>query len=152
MRIIPLHKVPEHTRAIAKWLYDEWGHLRPGPFEERLAKFQACVSETEMPACLVAMEGDAPVGCVILKDHDMEHKNAYAPWLASLFVKPEFRNKGIALRLQKACLQKARELGFDRIYLYSPNKEEYYLKCGWNTVEHTEYLNRKVAIMAQETK
>jgi N-acetylglutamate synthase-like GNAT family acetyltransferase len=105
-----------------------------------------------MPVFMVAMQDDMPVGCVSLVEHDMSPERLTpSPWLASLYVKPDCRNKGIGLRLQQECLRKAYELGTKTLYLFTPNKEQHYLRSGWQTIEHTEFRTVNVVIMAQET-
>jgi GNAT superfamily N-acetyltransferase len=50
--------------------------------------------------------------------------------MADLFVHPDYRSRGIGSALQDFILAKAKELGFQAIYLYTP-LVGYYEKKGW---------------------
>ena len=50
---------------------------------------------TGIPFSLVAVDNNMPVGVARLTRHDMDTKKEYSPWLASVFVKKQFRGNGI---------------------------------------------------------
>jgi GNAT superfamily N-acetyltransferase len=56
-------------------------------------------------------------------------------WIEGLFVKEKFRGQGIARELIKTAEQKARELGYKKLYLDTAGAMEYYFKLGdWKVV------------------
>ena len=42
----------------------------------------------------------------------------------------------------------ARALGVERLHLYTPDKERFYVRLGWHTLEHNQYRGHLVAVMA----
>ena len=58
-----------------------------------------------------------------------------SPWLASLYVAPEYRKRGVARKLVAAIEDQARKHGVARLHLYTGDAEEFYLKCGWSLAE-----------------
>ena len=52
------------------------------------------------------------------------------PWLALLYVKPEYRKRHFGALLQKEVVEYAEKLGYEKVYLYTDLKK-YYDKTGW---------------------
>ena len=67
--------------------------------------------------------------------------------MASLYVAPEHRLKGIGSLLVGALIEKARDLDKAKLYLYTPDAQYLYDKLGWQTLEDTQYRGAKVTIM-----
>lgn len=85
-------------------------------------------------AILMALHNDEPLGCCALikiDDHNYE--------LAKMAVSPSARGKGIGLSLGRAVLQRAKQMGAQRVYLETNSILQpainLYLKLGF---EHTE--------------
>lgn len=81
----------------------------------------------------VASIGGEPVGAVALLRADLFSRQDLFPWMADLYVLPEYRSKGIGSELQDYILAKAKELGYGAIYLYTP-LVGYYEKKGWEYI------------------
>ena len=57
--------------------------------------------------------------------------------LKLLMVDPEWQGQGLGTRLVDACLELARDLGIEQVYLSARSAtglEEYYAKIGWQEV------------------
>jgi N-acetylglutamate synthase-like GNAT family acetyltransferase len=80
----------------------------------------------------------------------MRTRKDLSPWLASVFVKPEFRNNGIATVLVNHIEDEATMLGIEKLFLYTEQARGLYLKLGWNDIEQCEYQGVDVAIMFKQ--
>jgi GNAT superfamily N-acetyltransferase len=130
----------EFIRTVAYWQHEEWGHLRPHEtVDDRARRIERSCGHHEIPTTFVAIDGDRPVGCASLIEHDMLTRPELSPWLAGVFVPSEYRSRGIGAVLVKRVIQEARSLGVPRIYLYTPGSGTLYLRLGWSIVEHTFY-------------
>jgi N-acetylglutamate synthase-like GNAT family acetyltransferase len=49
-------------------------------------------------------------------------------------------------------VQEAADLGVPRLYLFTPDREQFYAHMGWVVHERTHYLDRPVVIMAIEPR
>ena len=58
-----------------------------------------------------------------LKENDLWSRKDLNPWLASLYVINEYRNKGIATQLIHSVCKKAQQLGIDTMYLFLAHTE-----------------------------
>ena len=71
-----------------------------------------------------------------------------SPWLASVYVTPEHRSRGIGTALVQRVIEEAVGLSVETLYLFTPDREGFYASLGWSVVERTEYRGQKVVIMA----
>lgn len=118
VRIEPLKRHPEHVGFIARLVYDEfWAGVPDGLSEAYLADaFGGRGPPGRVLVSLVALDGDAPVGCVHLIDNDDDSLPALHPWLAAMVVVPQRRGQGIGSALVRALLVEARAMAFERVW------------------------------------
>lgn len=57
--------------------------------------------------------------------------------LRSLAVVNAFRNQGVGRRLFEACLQQAKELGLDELYVLTQDRQSFFTKLGFEQIERT---------------
>ena len=65
----------------------------------------------------LALQGDEPLGCVHLIDHDDDTLPELYPWLAAMVVVPGRRGQGIGSALVRALLSDAHAMGFQHVWL-----------------------------------
>jgi GNAT superfamily N-acetyltransferase len=134
---------------VAKWHQDEWHHISPHLSTElRVSLYHSYTNTSSIPCCLLAIDNNIPVGSASLLESDMHSHPHLSPWLASVFVPKNYRGRGIASQLISQCLENARENNIQTLYLFTPNQMEFYLKRGWELIEHTIYQGEDVDIMA----
>lgn len=148
IRIEHLAEHPDAIPVLAAWEQQEWGHLLPeATFETFISHFAQRITFHRLPQTFVAVAGPTPVGMASLDPHDMETRPELSPWLASVYVAPEFRNKGVGSRLARTVMAEAKTLGLEKFYLFTPNKVDFYRRLGWQIVESTRYRGEEVVIM-----
>lgn len=110
---------PEYITTCATWSHEEWGHHRPGDTVEAfIASRKEYLNDEKLPLTLIALENCTPVGmCSLAITRGVLPE--LTPWLAALYVKKDHRNKNIGRKLEKAICDKALELGFKKIYLFT---------------------------------
>ena len=69
------------------------------------------------------------------------------PWIASIFVKPEARGRGIGSQLVTFAEAEGQRRGYALLYLMTPNKQRMYTRLGWSTIEEVEYRGEHVTVM-----
>jgi GNAT superfamily N-acetyltransferase len=90
----------------------------------------------EYETALIALVGGRLAGICLLVLQEFESLHDVSPWLASLYVAPEYRKRGVARKLVTAIEDQARSNGVARLHLYTGDAEEFYLTCGWSLAEH----------------
>jgi len=114
--IKPLGECPGYAPVLAYWSYNLWYRSRPIGYDLIIKAYRQRAAGAGVPAAFVAIEEDMPVGMVSLKNDDLWSRKDLNPWLASLYVVPEFRRRGIAEALVGAVIEKARGLGYPELY------------------------------------
>lgn len=148
MRVVTLVERPDLAEQVSVWGFDEWGHLNPGQtLDERRAEIQDAMNVDRMPIAFVALgDDDGIVGTASLIFDDLEG-DPRNPWLASVYVPPEHRKKGIASALVRAVEEAARRIGYDRLYLFTSTAPALYAGLGWRALEQRDYRGEHIQVM-----
>lgn len=139
---------PEQIETICKWHHDEWTYLNPGrPIENRFEEMQEHLKNGVIPNTYVAFLDGKPVGSASILVSDMHERSDLTPWLASVYVLKECRHKGIGRMVVQKIMDHAKAGGVEKFYLYTPDREHFYLNMGWTTIEKINYHDADVTIM-----
>ena len=151
MQILHLNKRPQYIEVIAKWLFDEWGYQRPGSnLETAILGIEEKSQGDDIPSIFVAEIDGKAVGTVSIVRHDMDIRKELSPWVASLYVHKDLRHNKIGRKLIHFIEDFAKDIDIEKIYLFTPNKQEMYTKLGWRAIEDLEYLSEDVTIMSKD--
>lgn len=150
IQIAYLADQPRHIKTIAKWLYTEWGYVRQGnTVEATVERLNTHLNRTNMPITIVATEGEALVGTACIRRSDLETRKNLTPWLSSVYVAEEYRKQGVGSELVSAIEKIAYDLGVRRLYLFTPNRQSFYRRLGWISLEEVEYGEKTVTVMTK---
>lgn len=138
---------PALVRTIAGWHQEAWGHLTGRSIEERIGEFEEQLDSRRVPLTVVARANGDPVGSASLLAEDMDTHPDLTPWLASVFVLPTHRRQGIGERLCRRIVTEAARLGFEKLYLFTEDREDFYRNMGWETLAHENFRGEAVALM-----
>ena len=140
----------EWVPVIAGWFYEQWYDLyvnRSMTLKDTENSIAERCNYDKIPLALVAVKDDKVIGTICLKQFDMETRKDLSPWLAGLYVATEQRCNGVGSLLVEGLIEKTIALDISKLYLYTPDAEDFYGKLGWQALEQTEYLGRKVTIL-----
>ncbi|MDA2925079.1 GNAT family N-acetyltransferase [Acidobacteria bacterium AH-259-L09] len=70
-----------------------------------------------------------------------------SPWLASAFVLPDHRRRGIGSALVRRVVEEAYRLKISPIFLFTWDQESLYRSLGWRVRERTPSGKSEIAIM-----
>lgn len=141
-----LADVPQHLDQVTDWILAEWG--RPGVTRDMVyEKYRAHMNTDRLPLSLVAVIDERPVGTASLRRRDLQIRPHLVPWLASVYVASEYRNQGIGSQLVIAAETEAARLDIETLYLFTPDRDHFYARLGWRTIEQTDYRGEQVVVM-----
>ncbi len=102
----------------------------------------------DLPLAYVALYDNLPVGTCSLQLNDGIRPDL-APWLGDLVVDSAYQKQGIGKMLIDTAKNKARELGFSKLYLFAfdPTLPKYYSNLGWKTIGMDEFKGHPVTVM-----
>ncbi len=150
MDIVCLSKDSALFTTIARWHWDEWGHSdTTGSLYEWIENLSKKNRSDGVPATYAALNQQRePVGSVVLAKSDMNTHPELSPWLAGLFVVPDYRNEGLGTALVLHATQEALRFGYSTIYLHTATSTGLYEKLGWKTLFNEYYEEENVDVMS----
>ncbi|HEY6356822.1 MAG TPA: GNAT family N-acetyltransferase [Vicinamibacterales bacterium] len=132
----------EHVDAIpalATWHHQAWSAVTPHlTVADRIAGFHARARRGSIPTGFVALADSVVVGMACLVAHDVDSHRHLTPWLASVLVAPAHRGQGIGSVLSRRTTEEAAVLGTPHVYLFTYDKQAFYTRLGWSTLEPAE--------------
>lgn len=152
MKIEFLKENPVFFDAIAEHMFKEWGHLREGVTIARYYNYlEEKLNTNHIPLTIIAKSGaNELLGFASLVSSDMETNKDMTPWISGVFVIPEHRGKGIGRLLINRLEQLAHGFGFEKLYLYTFDKEGFYRSLSWEKLKDECYLNNSVSVMVKK--
>jgi N-acetylglutamate synthase-like GNAT family acetyltransferase len=142
---------PHFVPTLARWQHEEWGYIRPGDsVEARTTRIDAGCERDRIPLTVVAIEDGEVRGSASLIHSDMDTRPELSPWLASVFVAPQFRRRGIGAQLVRRIMSEAGKLEVPLLYLYTVHSEKLYAALGWTVMERTSFHEQQVVIMTYQ--
>lgn len=148
MTYLNLADAPEHLYQLADWHHHEWASLNPGrSLEQRIESMQAFFNASLVPSLFISLHEGQLAGSASIVHCDMDTRPEFSPWLASVYIKPELRRRGLGSALVKATLNEARKGGLSELYLFTPDQLSFYQTLGWQFLERTRYHGHWVSVM-----
>jgi GNAT superfamily N-acetyltransferase len=143
---------PEAVPQIARWWFDEWGHLSPGSsIEDLSSRLRGLLSRERIPIQIVAIQDQEVVGAAVLKLHEMV--DLYPEkrfWLGNVYVASGFRGRGIGSALVMKIIEVAKSQGVDALHLQTESLNGgLYAKLGWEKIEQVHYRGYDALVMVK---
>lgn len=136
MQISDLRQYPGYADTVADRGWNAWWTESGVPIEDYRAHLDPMLEGHGVPSAFVAHENDRYIGSVLIIDNDLDERPNYSPWIAALWVEPEFRRQGVAAQLMARSREYLAKLGHDTCYLCATaEKRPYYLKQGFTLLE-----------------
>ncbi len=149
MRIEHIADHPALVETVARWQWGEWGHLDPNDsLADRIASLRDQTDPNGIPTTYIARDGDEPLGSASLVMYDMDTHRELSPWLASVYVAPAARGRGVASALVRRVVAQAAGLGVAQLYLFTEGARGLYEKLGWRALATEDFQGHSVTIMA----
>lgn len=142
-----MHKIVDSTKAphliprFREWVESEWGNVD---------SFENSAAGVQLPAPLLALEQQQLLGGLSFTCHAKPNAKTKTKtkttgiWINTLYVAPEYRNRGIAAELLEAAQVAATKLSIEELYVFTdlPN---IYERRGWKvvrSVKESKVLNK----------
>lgn len=138
----------EAAHIIAAWQYREWGQYEAGVTPANTRDWaEGCINSRRIPSAFVCYVDEALTGTSSVIESDLPGFEHLHPWLANVYVEPQYRNMGIGARLIEYAAKFAASLGTRELFLYTFDKVPYYERMGWRTQQGTTYIGKPITIM-----
>jgi len=140
----------DHLDAVsllADWHHGEWNEFS---FEATAGELRTHTGRRQIPTTFVAIDKGRVIGSTSLLIADLIGWEHLTPWVASVFVVPDCRGRGVGRALVEYAVREARLIGVPSIYLFTAGKEAYYARLGWSPVERARYRSKEIVIMRRK--
>lgn len=117
----------------SRYIHSIWG--RPDNFEF----YRDCIEHSSLdtnsiPRFYLMLDQDRIIGCYALITNDLISRQDLWPWLACLWVEPDYRGRELGKHLLAHGISEAKRIGYKRVYL-TTDHDGYYERYGWQRIE-----------------
>jgi len=100
----------------------------------------------------ILFEGGTPVGTASLARTDLPSRPDLTPWLACVYVEPEFHRRGYATALVRRVEELARESSVSTLWLFTWTAEALYAGLGWERSGLEQHRDQQVVLMKRDLR
>ncbi|MGX9389828.1 GNAT family N-acetyltransferase [Nitrobacteraceae bacterium UC4446_H13] len=127
---------PEFFDQIADRIWRAWWKPNGVPLDYITERMKEGLASGGMPRAFVANEGAVFAGTASVIASDLDERPQYTPWVAAVWIEPEFRSRRIGRQLIAHAGRYALGLGVPNVYLTArPSRRSLYEELGWSVVE-----------------
>jgi len=133
IKIINLKDKQEFLDDVVNCIWKQWGTETNQNFYKSLIQSIINNETEDIPQAYIAIDEYEFIGVITLLRSDLKSRQDLFPWLACLYVIEKERGKGIGRLLEKYCEDRAKEIGYSKLFLIT-ELENYYEKTGWKFI------------------
>ena len=128
---------------IIKIHYNHWSQFTDFMvYEDVENKFKNIFTDdSSLPIGYALMDNGKLYGFCTLKKDNLESCKGLTPWISSVMIIPEERGKGYGRQLLNLITEKAYEMGYNKVYLWTDKAPEFYQKIGFHYDRDVEKNN-----------
>lgn len=104
-------------------------------------------NHTQLPITYIIQQNHTLWGSASLCINDLESHSHLTPWLANVYTFAAYRKRGVGRSLVKQVILQAKNLGFDKLYLFTADKTAWYQKLDWQIIDHSSLNGIPIIIM-----
>lgn len=142
IEIVDLVNEPKYINEVSEWIWKEWSKQNGAKLEDVIYRTKHSINENNIPKMFIAKCNNEAIGVVSLWVNDLKARQDLFPWMATLYVKEDYRNKGVGKKLQKISIEYAKQKNYSNLYLITEH-DNYYEKTGWEYIEDAPLDNGK---------
>ncbi|MCF6144865.1 hypothetical protein PMAG_a1764 [Pseudoalteromonas mariniglutinosa NCIMB 1770] len=137
--------------VIAKWYFQQWGHLVEGSSVELFNnKLNDYLNRDSIPLVIMAVEGEDVLGVAHLRYHEMTIYPDKEHWVGGVYIDTKHRSKGVASALVNHLESVAVSLGVTDIHLQTEKLDGgLYKQLGWQPIEQVNNRGVEVQVMTK---
>lgn len=132
MNIITLKIQPQYIDKAFTYFCDRLGRKYADMIDSGMLMDGAMSCDT-LPQWFLLMDDEEIAGCAGLVTDSLDVRTDLCPWLVLLFVEDRYRGNGYGKKLLNEVRNKARAMGYDKLYVSGDNSS-YYEHLGFRRI------------------
>jgi len=138
--------------VLARWYFEEWGHLEKGNTLDKVTeKLHGYLNTDKIPLIVLAVERGEILGAAQLKYREMDIYPEKEHWLGGVYVSKNHRGNKLAEQIIRKVVSIAGKLDVHKLYLQTENLSGgLYTRLGWQPIEQVNYRGLDVLVMEKE--
>jgi len=138
--------------VLARWYFEEWGHLEKGNTLDKVTeKLHGYLNTDKIPLIVLAVERGEILGAAQLKYREMDIYPEKEHWLGGVYVSKNHRGNKLAEQIIRKVVSIAGKLDVHKLYLQTENLSGgLYTRLGWRPIEQVNYRGLDVLVMEKE--
>lgn len=134
--ISDLRQQPAFFDAVADRIWRAWWKERGFPADTIAGRLRENMNASPIPFALVVHRDETFIGTASVIASDLEERPQYSPWVAAVWVDPQYRMREIGSALVARAASDAFALNFRRVYLCAEKeRRRFYIRQGWVPIE-----------------
>lgn len=137
----------EVIRQIAHWYEKEWGT----PVDKTIRRLSNIPGKDVIFHLVLRINEEVVAAGGLWNDVNIfsfhEKLKKFKPWVASIYTLESHRNKGLGSLMLEHIESRAKDLGLEKIYLYTYTANDLYEKYGWKAKDSVVYRGQETAVM-----
>ena len=122
----------EELNKIIDYHFNHWVQYSPlMEKEQTIYKFTQLYTKEEMPFGLALYDNNNLIGFCVLKKDNLKKYPDITPWLSDVFILKEYRNKGYGRILIQNALKILKDIGYNKVYVWTDQAPEFYQHLGF---------------------
>lgn len=120
--------------------YTHWKQFNPAlDLEETINKFKNQFTKEEgLPISFACYNNNTLVGFCTLQKNNLKKYLEICSWICSVMIFEEYRYQGYGTKMLQEIANKAKELGYNKVYLWTDQAPEFYKKIGYTYLQQVE--------------
>ena len=150
-KVVALTEHPHHWQTAAEWSFEAWQHEFPSDtVQTYLDQYALARSKPKqlLEVFAAVTDNDQLLGvATLVHDDELPDAPEPGPWLAAVFVTANARKHGAGSALVNQVVNRARELGYTKLFLYTEHAQPWYETKGWIKIRDTIFLGLHHTVM-----
>lgn len=148
--ISDLRQQPAFFDAVADRIWRAWWKERGFLADTIAGRLRENMNASPIPFALVAHRDETFIGTTSVIASDLEERPQYSPWVAAVWVDPQYRMREIGSALVARAASDAFALNFRRVYLCAEKeRRRFYIRQGWVPIEE-DVGERKLTVFVKQ--
>jgi GNAT superfamily N-acetyltransferase len=131
-----LRERPEFFPTVAERIWDFSWRSEGVSLDHVSTGLRELIANESFPFGIVAHDGQRYLGSALGIVSDLDVRPQYTPWVAAVWVEPEYRGQNIGRLLVSSAEEACFKQGFQRVYLCArAARHDFYARQGWVPIE-----------------